>query len=145
MTPNTGKAAASRSAQLQTINPPALYDPTPNGYSHVVVSPRNATTVYVSGQGGEDQEGQLSTEFEQQVQQAYKNLQAALQAAGASSHDVAKITTYVVDYDPALLPVMTRAVQATFGDTVPAQTLVPVPRLALDGMLFEVEAIAALS
>jgi enamine deaminase RidA (YjgF/YER057c/UK114 family) len=31
-----------------------------------------------------------------------------------------------------------------FGKTLPAQTLVPVPRLAVDGMLFEVEAVVVL-
>jgi enamine deaminase RidA (YjgF/YER057c/UK114 family) len=39
---------------------------------------------------------------------------------------------------------MTEAVKRTFGDALPAQTLVPVPRLALDGMLFEVDAVAVL-
>ena len=43
-------------------------------------------------------------------------------------------------YDQALLPVMTEHVKAMFGAELPAQTLVPVPRLALDGMLFEVDA-----
>ncbi|WP_269318618.1 MULTISPECIES: hypothetical protein [unclassified Halomonas] len=43
-----------------------------------------------------------------------------------------------------MLEVMTRYVKETFGDALPAQTLVPVPRLALDGMLFEVDATAVL-
>lgn len=79
-----------------------------------------------------------------QVQQAYANLRRVLAAVGARPEQVAKITTYVAGYDPSLLPVMTEHVQATFGAALPAQTLVPVPRLALDGMLFEVDAVVML-
>jgi hypothetical protein len=38
------------------------------------------------------------------------------------------------------LEVLTRNVKKMFGETLPAQTLVPVPKLAIDPMLFEVEA-----
>jgi len=37
---------------------------------------------------------------------------------------------------------MTSNVIKAFGKTLPVQSLVPVPRLAIDGMLFEVDAVA---
>jgi enamine deaminase RidA (YjgF/YER057c/UK114 family) len=39
---------------------------------------------------------------------------------------------------------LTRNVIGMFGDSLPAQTLVPVPKLAIDPMLFEVEAVVLL-
>ncbi|MEN8130187.1 MAG: Rid family hydrolase, partial [Pseudomonadota bacterium] len=59
-------------------------------------------------------------------------------------NQVTKITTYVAQYDQSMLDVMTEYVRKMFGDSLPVQSLVPVPRLALDGMLFEVDAIAIL-
>ncbi len=126
------------------INPPELYDPAANGYSHVVVATGGNRVAYIAGQGGEDADGNLAADFEAQVAQAYANLNAALQAAGASTQQVTKITTYVVGYKQSMLAAMARQLQAAFGGMLPAQTLVPVPRLALDGMLFEVDAIAVL-
>ncbi len=42
------------------------------------------------------------------------------------------------------LEVLTRNVKKMFGAALPAQPLVPVPKLAIDPMLFEVEAIVIL-
>jgi enamine deaminase RidA (YjgF/YER057c/UK114 family) len=98
--------------------------------------------VFIAGQGGETPEGKLAPDFERQVAQAYRNLAAALAAAGARPDQVIKLTTYVVDHDQAKLAVMTQHLKTVFGNHLPTQTLVPVPRLALDGMLFEVDAIA---
>ncbi|NEQ23915.1 MAG: RidA family protein, partial [Microcoleus sp. SIO2G3] len=39
---------------------------------------------------------------------------------------------------------LTAVVQAIWGEQTPTQTLIPVPRLALDGMLFEVDAVAVI-
>lgn len=126
------------------INPSALYDPTPNGYTHVVVAPPHGVTVYIAGQGGEDKEGHLSDSFVDQVKQAFVNLDIALAIAGAGPEHVVKIGTLVVDHDEQKLEQLTSEVLAIWGQKTPAQTLVPVPRLALDGMLFEVDAIAVL-
>jgi enamine deaminase RidA (YjgF/YER057c/UK114 family) len=127
--------------EIQTINPSELYDPAPNGYSHAMVA---NDLVFIAGQGGENEKGNLAPDFEAQVAQAYQNLATALAAAEAGPEQVVKLTTYVVDHDQTKLAVLTRELKAVFGHHLPTQTLVPVPRLALDGMLFEVDAIAVL-
>ncbi len=130
--------------QLDIVNSNELYDPAPNGYSHAVVATGGSRVAYIAGQGGEDKSGNLSDLFSDQVKQAYLNLKAALESVGAMPQQVTKLTTYVVDYDESKLEIMTEAIRETFGDALPAQTLVPVPRLALDGMKFEVDAIAVM-
>lgn len=130
--------------ELKFINPTDLYDPTSNGYTHIVVVPTHRATVYIAGQGGEDQNGNLATNFVDQLKQAFTNLQIALAAAGTSPEYVVKIDTYVVNHDEVKLKQLTSEILEIWGEQTPAQTLVPVPRLALDGMLFEVEAIAVI-
>ena len=44
-------------ADIQAVNPTGLYDPTTNGYSHVVAAGGFA---FIAGQGGETQTGDLS-------------------------------------------------------------------------------------
>jgi len=129
---------------LTIVNPKTLYDPTPNGYSTAVITPRGARVAYISGQGGQDSTGALSPDFAAQVKQAYANLRAALDALGARPDQVAKLTVFVVDHDMSKLEVLTRNVKEVFGDALPAQTLIPVPKLAIDPMLFEVEAVVVL-
>lgn len=138
-------AAANESDLKPTIvNPRNLYDPTPNGYSTAVVTPPGARIAYISGQGGQDSTGALSPDFAVQVEQAYANLRAALDGLGARPDQVAKLTVFVVDHNMSKLEVLTRNVKEMFGAALPAQTLVPVPKLAIDPMLFEVEAVVVL-
>ena len=126
------------------VNPPALHDPSSNGYSTVVIAPAGCRLAFVSGQGGQDERGELSPDFGEQARRAYANLAVALDALGAAPDRVVKLTTFVVDHDPSKLGVLTECVMRMFGSTLPAQTLLPVPRLAIDPMLFEVEAVVAL-
>ncbi len=137
-------AATANDLKLTIVNPQNLYDPTPNGYSTAVIVPRNARMAYISGQGGQDSTGALSPDFAAQVSQAYANLRTALDALGARPDQVAKLTIFVVDHDMSKLEVLTSNVKAMFGDGLPAQTLIPVPKLAIDPMLFEVEAVVVL-
>ncbi len=139
-----GISTATTANNLTIVNPDRLHDPSPNGYSTAVIVPPNARLAYISGQGGQDGSGALSPDFAVQVEQAYANLRTAIDALGARPEQVAKLTVFVVDHDMSKLEVLTRTVKAMFGDALPAQTLVPVPKLAIDPMLFEVEAVVVL-
>jgi enamine deaminase RidA (YjgF/YER057c/UK114 family) len=46
----------------------------------------------------------------------------------ARPEHVLKLTVFVVDHDMGKLGVLTRAVTGMFGTTLPAQTLIPVPK-----------------
>ena len=85
--------------QIDRFNPPTLA--TPRGYSHVTVV-SSGRQVHVSGQVAFDAQGQLvgKGNLSAQTEQVYANLQAALQAAGASFSNVFKVVTYVVDLTP---------------------------------------------
>jgi enamine deaminase RidA (YjgF/YER057c/UK114 family) len=113
-------------------------------YAQVVVA-RGSRLVFVSGQVSVDERGQLVApgDFAGQVRQAHANLVAALSAAGATTGDIAKLTTYVVGYRPQMLPVIREARAAVFGrGEGPASTLVGVEALASSDYLIEVEAYA---
>ncbi|MGH8079656.1 MAG: RidA family protein [Lysobacter sp.] len=127
-------------------NPAGLYDPAPNGYSHLARVDAGARWILVAGQGGETADGALNPDFRVQVRQAMRNLTTALAAADAEPRDVVKLTVLVVDHSHARLQVFGEELAAAFGaEHRPVCTLIPVPRLALDGMLFEIEAMAALA
>jgi enamine deaminase RidA (YjgF/YER057c/UK114 family) len=145
MTAGAATATLADETRLGIVNPPNLFDPTPNGYSTAVIVPAGAKIAYISGQGGQDTTGGLAPDFAAQVKQAYANLGAALEGLGATPDQVAKLTIFVVDHDMSKLGVLTENVKAMFGDRLPAQTLVPVPKLAIEPMLFEVEAIVVLN
>ena len=144
MTAGIPTATSANDLKLTIVNPQNLYDPTPNGYSTAVIVPREGRVAYISGQGGQDSTGALSPDFAVQVRQAYANLRTALDALGAKPDQVAKLTVFVVDHDMSKLGVLTKAAKEMFGKTLPAQTLIPVPKLAIDPMLFEVEAVVVL-
>lgn len=143
MNQNTA-TTSPRANALTIVNPARMPDPSSNGYSVAVIAPEGAKLAYISGQGGQDAEGRLSERFDEQVRQAYANLRVVLEELGAAPEHVVKLTTFVVDHDMSKLGVLTGSVMEMFGETLPAQTLVPVPKLAIDPMLFEVEAIVML-
>ena len=121
--------------------------PPPTGYSHVA-KVNKGTLVYVAGQVSADASGQMVGEgnFEAQVEQVFKNLKLALEAAGASMADIVKLNTYLVaEVSQDDLPKM-RAIRDRYlnKEKPPASTLVVVSRLARPGWLIEIEVVAAI-
>ena len=121
--------------------------PPPTGYSHVAKVNRG-TLVYIAGQVSSDASGKLVGEgnFEAQVEQVFKNVKLALEAAGAGMADIVKLNTYLVaEVSQDDLPKM-RAIRDRYlnKEKPPASTLVVVSRLARPGWLIEIEAVAAI-
>ena len=127
---------------LRFVNPPGLYNPAPNGYSHLALFPKGWRIILPAGQGGETEEQFLSEDFATQLTQAVRNTETVLAAAGATIADVAKFTLYVVDHDKEKFWIIREEFDRVWGDRKPAWTLAPVPALALEGMLVEIDVIA---
>jgi reactive intermediate/imine deaminase len=131
--------AQAGAPKIKRTNPPTLS--TPTGYTHVVEA-TGGRTVYVSGQIALDKDGKVVGEgdMKAQAEQVFKNLQAALGAAGATFKDVVKMNTYTTDISQVQA---VREVRARyFSDTTPASTLVQVVRLARPEFLLEIEVVA---
>ena len=129
-------------AQVKRTNPPALSKPT--GYTHVVEVTGPAKMVFIAGQIALDKDGNVvgAGDMTAQAEQVFKNVEAALAAAGAKFTDVVKMNTYVTDMDKA--PAVREVRAKYFGETTPASTLVQVVKLARPEFLLEIEVIAAL-
>ena len=124
------------------INPPAIAKPP--GYTHVVEVTGPGRIVYIAGQLGLDQSGNIAGDFRAQVEQAFANLKAALGAVGAGPGHIVKINNYIVEIGkniPAFREVRNRYLNMA---APPASTTIGVPELAREGALFEVEAVVML-
>jgi enamine deaminase RidA (YjgF/YER057c/UK114 family) len=141
----TAEAQGVAPANVQFINPPTMAKPP--GYTHVIEVTGPGRTVYIAGQLGLDPSGKLAGEpgdFRAQATQAFENLKNALAAVGGTFDHVVKLNNYLVDitaHIPILREVRDRYVNKA---TPPASTTVQVGKLARDGLLFEVEAVAVL-
>jgi enamine deaminase RidA (YjgF/YER057c/UK114 family) len=125
-------------------NPPTLC-PT-FGWTHVVTV-TGGKTIYVSGQVAVDERGEIvgKGDLRRQTEQAFRNVQLALEAAGATFHNVVKTNIYVVGLKPEHVPAI-REVRARFVSAThpPSSTLVGVAALVGADWLIEIEAVAVI-
>jgi len=109
------------------------------GFSRAV---RVGDTVYVSGTVAWGEDGKFVGEGDvyAQARQALRNIEKALQQAGASLSDVVRTRIYLTDIDR--WEEAARAHAEAFAAVKPAATMVEVSRLADAKMLVEIEAVA---
>jgi enamine deaminase RidA (YjgF/YER057c/UK114 family) len=132
---------------VQLLSPDTLHKNL--AFSQVAIVPVNSKLVFVGGQNGVSKEGKVvGSDIGSQSEQAYKNLIAALEAAGASLQDVFKMTIYIVQGQS-----LQNAFQAAqrvnpnlgAGDAkAPIVTGIFVSALATPEYLIEIEAVAAI-
>jgi enamine deaminase RidA (YjgF/YER057c/UK114 family) len=120
--------------------------PPPRGYTQVVETTAPGRTIYLSGQLGMTRDGKFAGaagDFRAQATQCFENLKAGLASVGGSFEHVVKITNFFVDmaHLPAFFEVRDRYVNTK---APPASTAIEINRLARDGALFEVEAVAVI-
>jgi enamine deaminase RidA (YjgF/YER057c/UK114 family) len=121
--------------------------PTPQGFSHASVA-RGSRIVHISGQAGTDDNGTLvAGGLAAQVKRALLNVTAALQAAGGTNDDLARLTYYIVGWNAAMFEELARGVRAaraerSFADV--ASTLIGVTSLFTADMLIEIDAVAVI-
>ncbi|WP_120005094.1 RidA family protein [Nesterenkonia muleiensis] len=132
---------------VQLLNPSAL--PQPEAYAQVSVA-EGSKLVFISGQVARDADGSPvgGGDLAAQAEQAYTNVHSAVTAAGGSFEDIAKLTIYVVNWEPAKMAQLgegaMRAAQRLGFDLVRPITLLGVSALGEPDLLIEVEAIAVL-
>ena len=132
---------------VELIDPPGL--PVPGIYRQMAVA-RGGRTVYLAGQVARTAEGEPvgPGDLAAQAEQAFLNVATALEVAGGSFDDVAKLTLYVVDWNPDKLEALGEGVgraQERLGrDLTKPVTLIPVVALGEPDLLIEVDATAVL-
>ncbi len=109
------------------------------GFSRAV---RVGDTVYVSGTVAWGEDGKLVGEGDVylQARQSLRNIERALQEAGASLRDVVRTRIYLTDIDR--WEEAARAHAEALAEVKPASSMVEVSRLADAAMLVEIEAVA---
>ena len=129
------------------VNPSGL--PKIDVYRQVSIA-SGSKLVFIAGQVAWDAEGVTIGEGDlaAQVEQSYLNVATALAEVGGSFDDVAKLTFYVVDWNPGKMPALLEGISraaAKLGVTpAPPTTLIGVAALDVPDHLVEIEATAIL-
>ena len=131
----------------QTINPPELFNSLQFGFSQMVAS-SGGTTIYLSGQVAWDEHQTIvgAGDLRAQTRQTFKNIDTALQLAGASMNDVVSMRIYIVAGQMENSGCVGEALREWFSaETAPATTWLRIHSLANPDFLIEIEATAVIN
>jgi enamine deaminase RidA (YjgF/YER057c/UK114 family) len=133
-------------ADIKILNPDALGKPL-GQYSHMT-RVKASEFLFIAGQVGVDKDGSIvGDDFDAQCVQTFANIEAALKSAGAGWGNIVQFTTYLVhSQDIAkFMKFRLREFPRMFSTgAYPPNTLLMIDRLVQEGLLVEVQAVAAL-
>jgi enamine deaminase RidA (YjgF/YER057c/UK114 family) len=133
---------STNSGSVQHLQPEGL--PNNPAFTNVIVVTGPVKTIYIGGQDAVDASGQIigKGDIGAQTEQVMRNMQAALEAAGASLEHVVKWNVYLVQGQP-LQPGF-EVFQRVWGNrpNPPTITMAFVAGLANPDFLVEVDAVA---
>jgi enamine deaminase RidA (YjgF/YER057c/UK114 family) len=121
---------------MRTVhNPDGVTDSTQYGYTQAV---ETENELFVSGQPGWEETGEVPEGVEAQTHQAFDNLETVLANADCTLDDVTKITCYLVNPHENLETFLSVWNQR-LSEPRPANTVVGVPSLALPDFKIELD------
>jgi 2-iminobutanoate/2-iminopropanoate deaminase len=128
--------------QIERLKPNNVWDSTPYKFSQAIRVRQSQDLLFIAGQAGMDERGQIVQGLEAQVRQSFENIRRVVTGAGGSMENVIRITGYLRDM--GALETYTKIMTEFFQNKLPAATVVEVTALALQPLLVEVDAIAVL-
>lgn len=141
------KAAASPAPPpplVKYLSPETHFDSP--AFSQVAVVANRGKTYYISGQIPVDAGYELlaKDDLRAQTKAVLNNLDMALKAAGISKNDVVKINIGIVSKEARDSFIVSEELMAYFGRLeMPASTMTGMPFIVADGILIQIDAIAA--
>ncbi len=139
------QAAPAGAQDRLHVNPARLHDAS-QFYTQVILVPNAGRTAFIAGQVGVDEKGQItSPDMAGQIAQAMRNLRAAVESVSGKPEHIVKITALFVGYTRDHLTPFAQELNKLFPPgKLPTSTVIGVEKLARDGLLFEIEAIAVI-
>lgn len=128
--------------RIERLKPARVWDSSPYHFAQAVRVRQSQDLLFIAGQAGMDESGQIVQGLEAQIRQSFENIRRIVIDAGGSMANVVRITGYLRDIKA--LEGYTKIVGEFFPGNLPAATVVEVKALALEPLLVEVDAIAAL-
>jgi len=115
------------------------------GFQQAVETTNATRTLYCSGQLAANVKGalQASGDMGRQLLMSWENLETLLRESGYLASDVTRLTIYVTDVDQFMAAYDPLAKRMAASGAQTAMTLIGVARLAFEGQVCEIEAIAA--
>lgn len=127
---------------LDAINPPGVNPP---GYSQSMAI-EGSRLLLLSGHVPVDETGTVvGTDVSTQLAKVLENMGETLTAAGVGFEALARVTIYVVDFTPDMLPILRQTRDRYIATSrPPASTLIGVTSLFHPDVLVEVDGVAVL-